>query len=205
MPVLPEAHGGVVVTTMLLTPATVCPAPETAFIPALSVRQSWAGLIAAGFKPTENRTWAVPRKYLGARVWIHASAGKFEPAPLRPDFGEYEVPERLRARGRILALATLADCHLDAGCCRPWGQPGCFHWSLTDVRALSEPVPAKGALGLWKPPVALAAEVLGQLAAAAAHERLRNVSDIWAPYTAADDLLIQGPTPWRPTKVGVAS
>lgn len=42
----------------------------------ISLRQPWAYLLCAGIKDIENRTWNLPRKYLGERVLIHASADK---------------------------------------------------------------------------------------------------------------------------------
>ena len=41
---------------------------------ALTIKQPWAYLIAAGIKDIENRTWKCPEKYIGERVLIHASA-----------------------------------------------------------------------------------------------------------------------------------
>ena len=41
---------------------------------AISIKQPWAYLIAAGIKDIENRTWKCPEKYIGERVLIHASA-----------------------------------------------------------------------------------------------------------------------------------
>lgn len=41
---------------------------------ALSIKQPWAYLIAAGIKDIENRTWKCPEKYIGQRILIHASA-----------------------------------------------------------------------------------------------------------------------------------
>lgn len=63
-------------------------------------------------------------------------------------------------RGAVLAVATLAGCHLDAGCCGPWGMREVYHWQLADVEALPEPVPCKGSLGLWAP----SADVLAAVA-----------------------------------------
>ena len=40
---------------------------------------------------------------------------------------------------------------------------GRYAWLLTDVRPLARPLPARGALGLWKLPADLEAAVLGQL------------------------------------------
>lgn len=41
---------------------------------AISIKQPWAYLIAAGIKDIENRTWKCQEKYIGERVLIHASA-----------------------------------------------------------------------------------------------------------------------------------
>ena len=41
---------------------------------AISIKQPWAYLIAAGIKDIENRTWKCPEKYIGERVLIHANA-----------------------------------------------------------------------------------------------------------------------------------
>ncbi|MFE2729116.1 hypothetical protein [Kitasatospora sp. NPDC059327] len=50
----------------------------------------------------------------------------------------------------FVATARITDCHRDTGCCRPWGLPGLWHWTLADVRALADPIPAAGRLGLWR-------------------------------------------------------
>lgn len=43
-------------------------------IPALTVWQPWATLIAEGLKPFEFRGWAAPVAYRGRRIAIHAGA-----------------------------------------------------------------------------------------------------------------------------------
>ena len=45
---------------------------------AISIKQPWAYLIAAGIKDIENRTWKCPEKYIGKRVMIHASKTEYE-------------------------------------------------------------------------------------------------------------------------------
>ena len=47
---------------------------------AISIKQPWAYLICAGIKDVENRTWPLPEKYKGERVFIHAS-GKPDKEP----------------------------------------------------------------------------------------------------------------------------
>ncbi|WP_329308401.1 ASCH domain-containing protein [Streptomyces microflavus] len=121
---------------------------------ALTIRQPWASAIAHGSKRTENRSWPAPAKHLGTRILIHAAASEDRtPRPSR------DVPLELTrgmgiwpaTRSAIVAVATLAGCHFDNECCTPWGMEGYYHWELTDVAALPEPVPAKGALGFWTP------------------------------------------------------
>lgn len=41
---------------------------------AISIKQPWAYLICANMKPIENRTWPLPEKHKGERVFIHAGA-----------------------------------------------------------------------------------------------------------------------------------
>ncbi len=41
---------------------------------AITIKQPWTSLIIHGIKDIENRTWACPKKYIGQRVLIHASA-----------------------------------------------------------------------------------------------------------------------------------
>jgi len=70
-------------------------------------------------------------------------------------------------RGCIIAVADLTGClHIDGAEVmseteRAFGDytPGRYRWQLTNVRRLPEPIPAKGALGLWQwtPPKGFAA------------------------------------------------
>lgn len=134
---------------------------------ALTIRQPWTAAIAHGAKRTENRSWPVPAKHLGTRILIHAAADRDRTR--RPS---HEVPRVLTdnlgtwpdTRSAIIAIATLNGCHFDKGrgCCEPWGMDGYFHWTLADVVALPEPVPAKGALSFWTPAEEIINAVLRQ-------------------------------------------
>jgi hypothetical protein len=116
-------------------------------VKALTVRQPWAELIASGAKPVENRTR--PFHHRGPLA-IHAGR-QSDPCAVRLPF----VRAALAAAGAdqvfgaVIALADLIDCHPDAGCCRPWGEPGVHHLVLANVRRLPTPVLARGQLGLW--------------------------------------------------------
>ncbi|MFJ1782460.1 hypothetical protein ACIOKA_37775 [Streptomyces anulatus] len=113
---------------------------------ALTIRQPWAGAIAHLGKRVENRTWKLPANQHGARILIHAGA--------QPDKNATVYGPQLDIFGAIVAVATITDCHWsdDGTCCGPWGFENAYHWTLDNVDALSEPVPAKGALGFWTPP-----------------------------------------------------
>jgi hypothetical protein len=109
------------------------------------VKQPWAAAIAHGEKRIENRTKPIPPKHLGTNILIHAGAAEDENA-LPADMVR-QWPLYFRA---VVAVATLASCHQDAKCCRPWGFPDQWHWVLEDVRAVPHPPrPVRGQLGLW--------------------------------------------------------
>jgi hypothetical protein len=67
--------------------------------------------------------------------------------------------------GAVTALVEVTGCHHATECfghssesdhyrgwCTPWAARDQFHIELADVRPLAEPVPCKGALGLWRLP-----------------------------------------------------
>lgn len=117
---------------------------------ALTVRQPYAWAIAAGHKPVENRTRPTthrgPLAIHAGVAWHPAGADdeRVNALPRRP------ADELWTARGGVLAVADLVDCHQEAGgCCAPWGDPGAWHWVLAAPRPLAELVPATGRLGLW--------------------------------------------------------
>ncbi|WP_297827689.1 ASCH domain-containing protein [Mycobacterium sp.] len=109
---------------------------------ALTIRQPWAALIAHGTKRVENRTWGTAWR---GTLLIHAGKS----ADPHPD-GVARV-DGTGVRSAIVAVATLADIHVCDGECSSWAEPGRHHWVLSDVRPVVEPVPCKGALGLWHP------------------------------------------------------
>jgi len=92
----------------------------------------------------------------------------------------YDLP-----RGAIVAVADVVGCFPTSGAGyyrdpnrrvitrvtdqeRAFGDysPGRFVWLLDNIRALPEPIPAKGALGLWELDAVTLAAVEGQLEAA---------------------------------------
>jgi hypothetical protein len=154
-------------------------------VKALTVQQPWAWAIFHG-KAVENRTqlWT----YRGPLA-IHAGirwSDRGGDSPLVQEAFQtayYESPSTAAhdvtaaawvARGDIIGTVELVDCHPDAGCCRPWGESAYVehggrerrritHLVLEEPRLLAEPIPCKGALGLWTPP----ADVVERLAVSA--------------------------------------
>lgn len=123
---------------------------------ALTVRQPWAWLIAAGWKPLENRSWAPPSSLVGQRLVIHAS----QKAPTRADVAWARrvlgkgVELGPLHRGAVVGVVTVAGLverkrHLERDVARWWRGP--MAWALT-LPAEVGPVACKGQLGVWRLP-----------------------------------------------------
>ncbi|PSK56991.1 hypothetical protein B0E38_02522 [Streptomyces sp. 111WW2] len=126
---------------------------------ALTFRQPWAAAIAHGPKRIEDRPKAIPAKHQGTTILIHA--GLAEDANALPADMIRDWP---RHWGAIIAVADLADCHHNDGCCRPWGFPDTWHWRLDNVRAVPHPIlGVRGQLGLWTVPDDVLAAVQRQV------------------------------------------
>lgn len=133
----------------------------------LTVRPPWSAFIAAGSKATENRTWQTHHRGL---IAIHAATAGDRHGFKHPAASDAVIAAAspwLDVRGAIVALATLDDCHpYSSGCCTSrWADRdgGIWHWTLTDVRPLPKPVPARGRLGLWVPTMTAIERVSAQL------------------------------------------
>lgn len=126
---------------------------------ALTLHQPWAAAVAYLGKDVENRTRRTNWRGL---VLIHAGA-RVDRDALR------HVPADLTTGmpGKaVVAVARITDAHPDChGECSTWAQPGAWHWQLADVVALTEPVPAAGAQGLWIPDTSLRSRVAQALPA----------------------------------------
>lgn len=119
---------------------------------ALTICQPYAHMIACGEKRVENRTW--PTQYRGPLL-IHAGKSRAWLTDSDPDG---------MAFGAVVATAQLVDClRVERIKCGdyadryPWLKGhrhalGPWCWVLGDVAVLQEPVPARGAQGLWDLP-----------------------------------------------------
>ena len=100
---------------------------------AISVKQPWANMIAAGEKTIETRTWATD--YRGELLIVSTKVPKIEPA------------------GCAVAIVQLIGCRpmtekdqLEA-CCSIYA--GAVAWVFANVRPIA-PFPVRGQLGLFE-------------------------------------------------------
>lgn len=140
---------------------------------ALTVRQPYADAIAHQAKPVENRTKPLPHKYAGVPLLLHAAKDPHVTRITAADLAQFtgaDVTDWADTRSAILAVIRFRGSHQapadGSWCCRPWGQvatrvqPVVWHWEINQVTRLAEPVPATGALGMWRVPD----DVLDQIA-----------------------------------------
>lgn len=144
---------------------------------ALTVQQPYASLLALGEKHVETRSWQPATLRPGELIAIHAAKGWWRGAIGGRELAATEPFASALARGYSRGLLASPDpADLPRGCllavarfvhCIPgdgpeaqqlsaqerafgFYGPGRYGWVLGDVRALREPIPAKGMLGLWE-------------------------------------------------------
>lgn len=112
---------------------------------ALSIRQPWAWLIAAGFKDVENRSWSTPRR---GTIAVHAGS-RIDTDGLRwvqREFPQIELPVEFPTGG-IIGVTRIVDCVEDMED-SPWFI-GRYGFVLRDSR-LIDPIPCRGALSFFR-------------------------------------------------------
>lgn len=133
----------------------------------LTVRQPWAWAIIHGGKDVENRVRNIAGDYRGP-VLIHvakAYADNWQSQVLagimnRHD-GVYDEPQPWHDHaGKIIGVVDLVDVHASGECwgfdedgerwCSAWAEANAHHLVFENPRALVEPIPYRGALGLRK-------------------------------------------------------
>lgn len=138
---------------------------------AITVRQPWAWSIAVGAKTVENRQAGFPRKYRGplavhaAKGWSTRGLTDYRVEALADLYGVYLDPPVGFPLGAVVAVCQLVDVHpAEEACCdSPWAETSytinggrtvtsVAHLVLDEIDMLAEPVPCRGALGLWTPP-----------------------------------------------------
>lgn len=150
---------------------------------ALSVRPPWSAAIAHFGKRVENRSWytrhrgplavhaTVKLDGGGDHLFTHVARVAGQPVERVRDLSQ--VRSAIIAVARLTAVCS-ASLAVEPGSslrcpCGPWAVAGQRHFLLADVRALAEPVPATGTLGLWELPDDVEAAVRAQLGAEVPH------------------------------------
>lgn len=145
---------------------------------ALSVKQPWALAICRG-KDTENRTWETqfrgPVAIHASKVFDNVSDDTLDWIAEQTGLSFEEAHDQDH-RGAVVAVAEIVGCHLNCGyeghvfpgmtpvMCSQWAVEGQWHWEIDNIQVLREPVPARGALGLWRLPEDVDEAVRAQLA-----------------------------------------
>jgi len=151
---------------------------------AVSLTQPWASLVALGKKTIETRSWTASHR---GPIAIHAAKGF--PGGCQALCAEEPFRAALAGRtakqlprGLIVAVARLDSCWRFPEAPDPFGgrphaeheidfgdyTPGRFGFVLTDIVPLPEPVPAKGALSIWRIPDDVRALIAAQIGRRAA-------------------------------------
>ena len=115
---------------------------------ALSIQQPWADLALFKGKEIENRTWRLPDKMKGQRIYVHAGKKIDTSAPLR--FCAALAPNPENRLGAILGEVTIVDC-VEVSESKWFVGP--YGFVLADAVAYDTPIPCVGRLGFFKPEV----------------------------------------------------
>lgn len=139
---------------------------------ALTLWQPWAQAVILGLKDVENRPWPIPPSFVGQRVAIHAGLrmdrdGFFErlaklPAELRNEVESKVIGASLHALplGAILGTVEFGKPQSDASAwTSPWAT-GPWVWPVKAPHRLSEPIPCKGQMGLWRVPAKIERQLI---------------------------------------------
>lgn len=125
---------------------------------ALSIRQPWAWLIAAGYKDIENRRWSTD---LRGRIYIHAGK-RFDSMAIKGGLLNQEGLLDTRALSVIRELAhswrnsaiigevDITDCVTRSN--SPWFT-GRYGFVLANPVLYDKPVPCKGRLFFFEPEI----------------------------------------------------
>lgn len=143
---------------------------------ALTLWPEWAWAIEALDKRVENRTWALPSKWIGQEVYLHAGAYPGDaahrrrvgdvremagragwvsarPPALRLSKGGVTFPAEIcqgTRAGALIGIMRFTACDAPhEGDLGGWRAPDQFGWRF-EFEPLPKPIAARGALGFWE-------------------------------------------------------
>lgn len=133
---------------------------------ALSITRPWTELILRRGKPVENRTWPTYYRGLllvhGAQSWQGSALGYAEELGITGlSWDRADYPMGIVGVVTVTGVCQESKYGRECGC-GPWSAHGQCHWQLANPRPLEEPIPCKGALGLWQPSIEVEAAVRAQ-------------------------------------------
>lgn len=136
---------------------------------AISVWQPFATLIVRGYKIFETRTWAAPKSVIGQRIGIASTKAirpeqraHFDEETFQVNYQRLLLPDRLEdlPHGYMLGTAVLDSIELMTAefieevsseeQSYGWWQEGHYAWRMTHPEVFSEPIPVRGAQGIWE-------------------------------------------------------
>lgn len=146
---------------------------SAAVVKGLTLWQPWAWCITRQGKRIENRPWH-PWKGV-THVLLHAGKTYDKDAEMdicdELDLPYFSLPPEAHLQSAVIGTARIIGCihSVEETAFVPgfekqdvwWSGP--HGWMLDDVRALEDPVPCAGALGLWTPPADVLRLVLVQV------------------------------------------
>lgn len=126
-----------------------------------------AGLTFDGYSEDKTSSWEIRRAITTEEQGYPADDGQVWAS----ECIEEDDP-RYAARGAIIGVVNLRASHHAEFCteadrrghvCSVWAEPGVWHLELEDPRALAEPIPFRGALGIRALPADVIAAIQSQL------------------------------------------
>lgn len=134
--------------TRLPTSSPLRWSPSLKKLPALSIRQPYAWLVANGIKDIENRS---RRTHHRGRFLVHVSLNRSllfaNVAEEIEELAGFKLPDELDVGG-IVGVVEIVDCVRASE--SVWKEKGSWGWVLANAHPLPFR-PCKGALGFFKP------------------------------------------------------
>lgn len=96
--------------------------------PVISIRQPWAWAILHAGKDVENRSWPLPRKFMGREVLIHAGKRIDREDVIHLLCLGFKVPEKMETGG-IVGMTVFPESRF--ACSKSdWAALGMHHWRI---------------------------------------------------------------------------